>query len=433
MTARFVVATLAPPRRRWVRDLTRWSTTGDLPAEVITCLAGDELRAVLGTGRQLSLVLVDAGSTALDRDLVAAVLDTRCQVVVVDDGRHRDWEAIGCAELVPELGDPETVAELLGRLGRPSDDSVRRPARALGLGPAAASSTVVAVTGPGGTGASTVAAALAESLASEPGRPVTTALVDGARRASQTVLHAPHDVVPGLTELVDAHRNDAPDPADVRTLLHPVPGRGYDLLLGLRRTRDWAALRPLALHAALDGVARAYGSVVVDHDADLDGMASTGSVEVEERHAVARWAVDRADLVVLVGRPDLAGLHALASVRADLLDHGVDERRVLVVLNGLRAGRLRQHVDVELRRAVGGPFVGLRHVSGVEQAHRSVAPLPRHLVRTVGVAVADALRTAGPAAPRQGGVPVSPGELGTRLDHLGAAPDRSRRAGGEAA
>lgn len=421
MTAQFVVATLAPPRRHWVRDLSRWATTGDLPAEVLTCLAGDELRAVLGTGRPLSLVLVDAGCTALDRDLVAVARAAGCAVVVVDDGRrHRDWEAIGCAELAREPQVPDDVADLLGRVGRPVDGAARRPARALGLGRTSASpATVVAVTGAGGAGASTVAAAVAQSFGTSSGRRPRTALVDGSRRATQTVLHAPDDVVPGLTDLVEAHRNDAPDPEVVRTFLHAVPSRGYELLVGLRRTRDWAGLRPLALAAALHGLAQAYRNVVVDLDPDLDGMAATGSVEVEERHSLSRWAVDRADLVVVVGRPDLAGLHALSSVRADLADDGVPADRLLVVLNHLRGGRLRTVGDVELRRAVGGPFVAVPPVRGLEQAHRSVGPLPRSFVRPVGAAVADALQHLGPRASSDGGPAVVPGELGTRLDQFG--------------
>lgn len=421
MSAQFVVATLAPPRRRWVRDLSRWATTGDLPADVVTCLAGDELRALLGTGRPLSLVLVDAGATALDRDLVAEVHGAGAQTVVVDDGRrHRDWEAIGCAELAPEPTGPDAVADLLGRHGRRVDGEGRRPARTTGLGNGAAPrATVVAVTGAGGTGVSTIAAALAQSFGGATGRRVQTALVDGARRAAQTVLHAPNDVVPALTELVDAHRNDAPDPEVVRTFLQPVPVRGYDLLVGLRRTRDWAGLRPLALTAALDGVARTYRTVVVDHDPDVEGLAATGSIEVEERHTLSRWAVDRADLVLVVGRPDLAGLHAVSSTRADLLDHGVALERLLVVLNGVRSARLRQVGDVELRRAVGGPFVAVPRVRGLEQAHRSVAPLPRTLVRAVGSAVEHALRHVGPSAASDGSTLVAPGELGTHLDEFG--------------
>ncbi len=430
MTARYVVATLAPPRRRWVRDLSRWATTGDLPADVLACLAGDELRALLGTGRPLSLVLVDAGVTALERDLVADVVAAGSSVVVVDDGRHRrDWEALGCAEVVVPAADPAVVAELLARRGRRVDAAARRPARATGLGRRTSRSTVVAVTGTGGAGASTVAAAVAQSLGSASGRRVQTALVDGSRRSTQTVLHAPGDVVPNLADLVDAHRNDAPDPEVVRSFLHPVPDRGYDLLLGLRRTRDWAGQRPLALCAALDGVTHAYGSVVVDHDPDVDGMAATGSVEVEERHALARWSVDRADLVLVVARPDLAGLHGLAAVRADLQDHGVAHDRLLVVLNRVRGGRARQ-ADVELRRAVGGPFVVVPHVRPLEQAHRRPAPLPRPLVQPVGAAVSDALRRREPLVPQEPGTRILPGELGTRLD----PSDRSGGTfGGEAA
>ncbi|MFM7062105.1 MAG: hypothetical protein ACKO04_01240, partial [Actinomycetes bacterium] len=371
-----------------------------------------------------------AGATALDRDLVAAVVGAGSSVVVVDDGRHRrDWEALGCAELMEPPHDPVAVADLLGRLGRVVDPAARRPARAPALGRPATPSTVVAVTGTGGSGASTVAAALAQAWGGESDRRPGTALVDGSRRASQTVLHAPDDVVPNLSDLVDAHRNDAPDPEIVRSFLHPVPVRGYDLLLGLRRTRDWAALRPLALAAALDAMTRAYPRVVVDHDPDVDGMSETGAIEVEERHALARWAVDRADLTIVVGRADLAGLHALAGVRADLQDRGVHPARLLVVLNGVRGGRARQ-ADPELRRAVGGPFLALPPVRSVERAQRAVALLPQSLVRPLQAAVALALRAGAPGRTDHHGTPVEPGELGTHLDRAGRP---AGAAGGEAA
>lgn len=426
MSGRATLATLAPPRRRWVRDLSRWATTGDLPADVLTCLAGDELRALLGTGRHVSLVVVDAGSSALDRDLVALAGSVGSRVVVVDDGRHqRDWESVGCAELVPEPSGPSDVVELVERHGQLEPPARRQGTRVLGLGRAVGDACrVVAVTGAGD--ASTIAAAAAQHFGAAPRGRSQVALVDGTRRSTQTVLHAPTDVVPGIAELVDAHRNDAPDPEVVRTFLHPVADRGYDLLLGLARTRDWAGLRPLALAAALDTLTRTYSTLVVHHDPDVDGMASTGSVEVEERHTLSRWAVDHADLVVVVAQPDLSALHGLAAVRADLLDHGVSPDRLLVVVHPLGGGRARQVADVELRRAVGGPFAALGRCRGVEQAHRAAGPLPRRLVAPLGRALDQALHRAGARSAPGPGTTVVPGELGTRLDRF--APH-----GGEAA
>ena len=54
------------------------------------------------------------------------------------------------------------------------------------------------------------------------------------------------------------------------------PTGGYHLLLGLRRHRDWTAVRPHAFAAGLDGLRRAFRVVVADVDADLEGERTTG-------------------------------------------------------------------------------------------------------------------------------------------------------------
>src|SRR5206468_4246056 len=96
------------------------------------------------------------------------------------------------------------------------------------------------------------------------------------------------DVVPGIQELVEAHRNGAPSTVEVRSLTFDVVDRGYHLLLGLRRHRDWVSIRPRAFDAALDGLRIAYKAVVADLHADFEGDNECGSLDVEERNLFAR-------------------------------------------------------------------------------------------------------------------------------------------------
>ena len=109
--------------------------------------------------------------------------------------------------------------------------------------------------GTGGTGRSTVAAAVAQGLASDPRNLDLVCLADLALHAEQAMLHGAADVVPGLLELVEAHRSGAPSIDEVRSLTWHVAERDYHLLLGLRRHRDWTAVaaagvRHLARRAA---------------------------------------------------------------------------------------------------------------------------------------------------------------------------------------
>src|SRR5690606_26134881 len=124
-------------------------------------------------------------------------------------------------------------------------------------------------------------------------------LADLALRAQQALLHDAGDVVPGLLELYEGHRRAALGADQVRATCFAVPERGYDLLLGLRRHRDWTVLRAGPLDAALEGLRRTYRLVVADVDADVEGEAETRSLDVEERNLLARTTLAGADLVLL--------------------------------------------------------------------------------------------------------------------------------------
>ncbi|MST32488.1 hypothetical protein GHK86_07105, partial [Acidimicrobiaceae bacterium USS-CC1] len=71
-TERWVLLGLAPARAAWFGEVTRWSTSGALPAEFVKCLSAEEARARLGSGRPWSALVVDAAAPGFDRDLVDA-------------------------------------------------------------------------------------------------------------------------------------------------------------------------------------------------------------------------------------------------------------------------------------------------------------------------------------------------------------------------
>jgi hypothetical protein len=145
--------------------------------------------------------------------------------------------------------------------------------------------------------------------------------------------HGAHDVVPGVTELVDAHRAAVPEPSAVRASTFAVAARSYHLLLGLRRPRDWAALRPRATDAAISGLLRTFRQVVADVDADVEGEAETGIIETEDRNLMSRIVLGRADVVVVVGHAGTKGLHSLVRTIEDLVSFGVEAPRLVPVLN----------------------------------------------------------------------------------------------------
>jgi len=428
---RFRVLGLAQARAGWFREVSRWSTSASVPVDFVKCVALDELTARLTSGRVFSALLIDAAVAGLDRDLVDRAREVGAAVVVVDDGHtRRDWAGLGTDAVLPSSFDR---GELLATLVQHAQPVLRPDTEAATVEPLAVTGwrgRLVAVTGPGGAGSSTVAMAAAQGVASaglspnDPGgRDVV--LVDAALHADLALLHDAGDIVPGLQELVEAHRTGLPDTDEVRGLTFISEARGYHLLLGLRRHRDWAVLRPRAVQASIDSLLRTFDVVVADVDSDLEGDDDVGSVDIEDRNLLARAIIARADLVVVVALPTIAGLRRLAITLDDLARFGVGADRVQPMLTrASRWSRVRAELTAavaELTRstteggqALASPiFVPDR--SHLDQLHRVGSPLPRSVVDPVARAVIARLGrqpVVSSGLDAFSPVPVRPGSLG---------------------
>jgi MinD-like ATPase involved in chromosome partitioning or flagellar assembly len=421
-TDRWVLLGLARPRRPWFAAVGRDATSGALAAEFLKCVSAEEVRVRLEGGRRCSAVLLDGGLPAVDRDLLAAVVASGAAAVVVDDGRaDRDWLGVGATAVLPAGFERRELVEVLEASARrvadaaALDEHAPAPAERAGLG------RVAVVCGPGGTGASTAAAALAQGLGA---RGASVVLADLALRAEQAMLHDVRDVVPGIQELVDAHRAATPTAVEVRDLTFDVVERRYALLLGLRRARSWSALRPAAISAALDSLRAAFDVVVADVTADFEGEADGGSADVEERNALARAALTAADVAVVVGRPGVKGLHALVRTVGDVVAAGLPAGRVVPVVAGApRSPRARAEIAAALASLAAParpePLPSPVFLPGrrVEAALRDARPLPSPLPeRLAGAFAAVVARSGTRREAAVGPQRVAPGSLASWAD-----------------
>ncbi|MGH9229653.1 MAG: hypothetical protein ACRD07_13185 [Acidimicrobiales bacterium] len=429
-TDRFVVLGLARVRAAWFGEVARWATAAALPVDFVKAVSGEEVRARLRSGRPFSALLVDGGLAALDRDLIDLAGRHGCAVIAVDDGRSaRSWRDLGVAAVLPAEVERGVLLDALRAVAQPiaRRDDPAVPPDSVEPGPARWRGRSVAVTGSGGVGRSTLAMAVAAGLAADPRDAGLVVLADLALHAQQALLHDAGDVVPGVVELVDAHRGTALDAAGVRSVCFSVPGRGYDLLLGLRRHRDWTALRPRALAAALDGVRRSYRVVVSDVDPDVEGEAECGSLDVEDRNLLARTALRDAEIVLVVGLPGMAGAHAQLRVVRELIEFGIAGARIVAVVNRAPRGPRQR---AELGATLGGPLLasacpGVTLASTpvfvperrrLDDLVRDGVPLPPQIVRPVtGVvrALLDRAPEPSPPLPPPQPVAVVPGSLGS--------------------
>lgn len=435
MTERFVVATLAHPRSAWATDLVQGATTGALPVEIVQCVSMEELRARLASGRAFSAVVLDSGVPGVDRELLDPVRRAGAALIVVASGRaERDWLDLGAMAVVARHPSRDELLHALRAHAVPivrGDEpdpmpATPRPSTAPWRG------TLVAVTGAAGAGTSTAAMALAQGLAQDPRHDALVVLADLALDADQALLHDAGDVVPGVQELTEAYRGGHPSAQDVRGLTFLVAQRRYHLLLGLRRHRDWAAIRPRSFEAALDGLRRSFRIVVADVDPDLEGEATCGSIDVEERNTMARTTLGQADVVLVVGRYGIAGLAGQVRVLAALVDHGVDARRLApVISHAPRSPRARAELTRALaelsgalvpRTALASPIY-LPERRRLDDAVRDATRLPQALVSPLVGAVGAALDRCAehvPAPSVTEPVAVAPGSLGWWADQEAA-------------
>ena len=421
--ARFVVLGLAPARSAWFRSVAQWANSASIPVEFVKCMSVVELRAHLSSGRSFSAVLVDGGLPGLDRDLIQEARDHRCAVVVVDDLRlSRDWRSLGAHELVNPVFERRQLVEVLSLHSSMISRGDAVPELVTDAPAPGWQAGLAMVCGPGGTGASTAAIALAQGLGDDVRYAGMVLLADLALHAEQAMLHDARDVVPGIQELVDLHRTGLPTVEDARRLTFAVEARNYQLLLGVRRARNWSSIRARAFLAAFDTLCRGWRVVVCDTDADLEGEEQSGSMDVEERHLMARTAAAHADAVLVVGLPGMKGSHALVRVLTEVLDHGVPPERVVPVVNRApKSHRARAELASLLRGLLGGSpgadalaspvFLPERRV---EDALRDGVRLPGALTTPLAGAYAAVVARAAGTRPRVGEPePIRPGSLGS--------------------
>lgn len=353
---RWVVLGLAHPRARWFSDLARLATAATIPVDYVKCLSAAEVRARLVSGRAWSALLVGSTTAGLDRDLIQEARQRGAAVIVVGQHPARSWSELGaCAVMAEDFERGDLIAVLTEH----APPVARAEAPNLNDGPPSPAAgpdgrwrgRMVAVTGPGGAGSSVAAMALARGLAADASNRGMVLLADLALNADQALLHHSQDVIPALQELVEAHRHGRLRHDQIRSLVFDAAEHGYHLLLGLRRHRDWTAIRHRSLEAALDGLLSSYRLVVADIDPDIEGESETGSTDIEDRNLLARTATRRADVVAVVGTDGVKGIHSLVRAIIVLAEAGVETACLLPVVNRApRTARRRAETTSALAR-----------------------------------------------------------------------------------
>lgn len=401
----------------WPQRVEAWSTAGQIPVVVSYCASVPHLQARLRADRGPAVALLDGDLSVVDRDLLTGIAaEGGVPVVVEGTRRHPEWSQLGATVVLPADFGQQQLLRAIG-LAAPAT-------RVHGTADGA---PLVAVTGPGGTGASVTAIALAQGLAATRGRVL---LADCCLHAEQAMLHNAHGSPPCLADVVELHAHRTPTRGQVRQLAVGIVERGYYLLPGLPRARQWSRVRSGSLQPALRSLRSAFDAVVADVDPDVEGEAEGGSIEVEERNALARTVLADAHVVLVVGQPTMKGVYALVRALIELLEFGVRPSRLLPVIN--QAGT-SQAARAELSRAVrhlldgvaGGDTVGpvlFAPRVALEERLRERDAVPASWASLLADSAQTVLGRAGDAADQPELVRVTAGSLGHWPDPHDDAP-----------
>ena len=330
---RYVLLGLGRTRSPWFGNVALWTTSGAVPAEFHKCLSTLDVRQRLNGLQPHSALLVEAGMADVDRDLLETARRMQTPAFVIADAEQAEsWLELGATAVLAPDFTPTTLLQTLAANTR-IISSARIDDTATVVEPGnEQQGQLLAICGPGGTGASTVAIALAQAMATEVTQTDHVLLADFTRNSEQAMLHDAADVTPSVEELIELHRHRHGTADNIRELTFGVEQRGYRLLLGQRRVGAWAAMPPSAVATAIRGLRRTFRAVVADLTADFEGEHESGSLDVEERNALARLTVAQADFVLVVGTPGFKGIHALTHTMRHVVNAGTEPERVLPVV-----------------------------------------------------------------------------------------------------
>lgn len=161
----------------------------------------------------------------------------------------------------------------------------------------------------------------------------------------------------GLGPLLAIARVVTPDRRAVDRAVEPHPA-GYWVVRGAGHPHAWTTVRAEAAARAVEALTMAADVVVAVADPDLDGEAETGSVDLEERHALARASVRTASAIAVAddGTPvgtavalaTAAAASTLAGPTPTLARFGADGR---AIRSGGAAATIGELVSASIDRA----------------------------------------------------------------------------------
>lgn len=313
---------------------------------------------------QLDVVVIDDVSSFLTRDKVVRLRERGTRVVGIYDPDGTEGLGIGFLEnlgvdlSLPSNISPEEMINAVSQLqpresySHTFDHAVADYSTTTTHPPALTDSTLIAVSGPAGTGSTEIAIALADVLVA---RRSATLLLDVDEVGPSVARRLGFHLHPNILTAIDTVNN-------VTRPLTEVVGRPsdraansvhFDVIPGIANPEDWTQLRPMDMDDLFAAVKKSWRYVVCNTGPFAEDLSGYGI----ERFGSTRSTLTAADVIIGVMVPTPTGYMRFLDWLASLRTIGADRAVYVVVNRSPKSNYIKGEIESQLARDVDPRFI----------------------------------------------------------------------------
>jgi|GEM_PF-1149648 Mrp family chromosome partitioning ATPase len=327
----------------------------------------------------LDVVVIDDVSSFLTRDKVVRLREKGTRVVgIYDEEGHEGLgvqflENLGVDLSLPSNISPEEMINAVSQLQpRESythtfDHIVAGYETGAPGSPAQGESTLIAVSGPAGTGSTEVAIALADVLVS---RRKATLLLDSDEIGPSIARRLGYALHPNILSAIDTVSN-------VTRPLTEMVGRpgdraasaiNFDVIPGIANPEDWAQLRSMDMDDLFAAARKSWRYIVCNTGPFAEDLSGYGI----ERFGATRATLTAADVIIGVMSPTPTGYMRFLDWMASLRTLGADRQVFIVVNNTPKSSYIQGEIESQLARDIDPRyFAGLFFIAHDEKVPKA--------------------------------------------------------------
>lgn len=323
----------------------------------------------------LDVVVIDDVSSFLTRDKVVRLREKGTRVVGIYDPEGQEGlgqsflDNLGVDLALPSTISPEEMINAVSQLqprqnySHTFDHAVADFTAESTIVSDPGDSTLIAVSGPSGTGSTEVAIALADVLVA---RRNATLLMDCDEVGPSIARRLGFHLHPNILSAMDAVANVTKPMTEMvgRPSDRAASSVNFDVIPGIANPEDWSQLRSMEMSDLFTAARKSWRYIVCNTGAFAEDLSGYGM----ERFGATRATLEHADVIIGVMSPTPTGYMRFLDWMASLRTVGHDRAVFVVVNHAPKSNYVRGEIENQLSRDVDSRYLaGLHFISDDER------------------------------------------------------------------